>query len=220
MFSKAYDGEATKKSSVFEWHKRFKEISHFEISNEENTHHFHLYRGYCSLWIHSTRPVNQDYYVEILKPLHEAVHTKVLVIWPSVWILRHDNAPAHKDLSVKQFLTQKTITEMEYPRYSSDLAPNDFRLLPKMSASKGLRFQDTESPPPPKKKRRRHWNLFHSKSSKNVIGVMKLSCVNMGGTCSTHGTNKKYVQILVIKRVLKVWTAFIWLRTGASEGLL
>jgi hypothetical protein len=91
--------------------------------------------------------------VEILKPLHEAVHTKVLVIWPSVWILRHDNAPAHKDLSVKQFLTQKTITEMEYPRYSSDLAPNDFRLLPKMSASKGLRFQDTESTPPPQKKK-------------------------------------------------------------------
>jgi hypothetical protein len=28
-------------------------------------------------------------------------------LWPNDWILRHDNAPAHKALSVKQFLAQK-----------------------------------------------------------------------------------------------------------------
>jgi hypothetical protein len=36
------------------------------------------------------------------------------------------NAPAHKVLSGKQFLTQKSITEMEQPLFSPDLALNDF----------------------------------------------------------------------------------------------
>jgi hypothetical protein len=29
---------------------------HVEITNEDNAHHFLWYQGYCSLWIHSTRP--------------------------------------------------------------------------------------------------------------------------------------------------------------------
>jgi hypothetical protein len=64
---------------------------------------------------------------------------------PDVWILHHDNAPAHKALSVEQFLAQKSITEMEHPLYSPDLVPHDFWPFPKMkSALKGRRFQDTE----------------------------------------------------------------------------
>jgi hypothetical protein len=39
-------------------------------------------------------------------------------------ILHHDNAPAQEALSVKQFLAQKLINEMEHPPYSPDLAPN------------------------------------------------------------------------------------------------
>jgi hypothetical protein len=31
-------------------------------------------------------------------------------LWPNNWILHHDNVPAHK-----QFVTQKSITEMEHP---------------------------------------------------------------------------------------------------------
>jgi hypothetical protein len=59
------------------------------------------------------------------------------------WILHHDNAPAQKALSVKEFLVQNLITWMEQPSCSPDLAQNDFRLFPKInSALKGLIFQD------------------------------------------------------------------------------
>jgi hypothetical protein len=58
---------------------------------------------------------------------------------PNDSILHHDNAPAHKALSVKHFLAQKSITEMEQPSCSPDLAQ-----FPKIkSALKGRRFQDT-----------------------------------------------------------------------------
>jgi histone-lysine N-methyltransferase SETMAR len=50
----------------------------------------------------------------------------------------HDNAPAHKMLSVKQFPAQKLINEMEHPPFSPDLALNDFWLFSKIkSALKG-----------------------------------------------------------------------------------
>jgi len=45
MFLMAYEGEAMKKSSVFEWHKWFKESLHIEITNEDSAHHFLWYQG-------------------------------------------------------------------------------------------------------------------------------------------------------------------------------
>jgi hypothetical protein len=61
------------------------------------------------------------------------------------WILSHGNAPAHGALSVKQFLAQKPITEMEHLAHPPDMAPNDLWLFPKIKFSlKGRRFQDTE----------------------------------------------------------------------------
>jgi hypothetical protein len=64
---------------------------------------------------------------------------------PSDLTVQHDNAPAHKALSVKQFLAQKSITEMEHPSCSPDLVPNDSWLFPDIkSALKGRRFQDIE----------------------------------------------------------------------------
>jgi hypothetical protein len=59
---------------------------------------------------------NQVYYMEILARLHEAVLTKRSEPWlQNDWILHHDNAPAYKALSVKQFLAQKSMTEVEPP---------------------------------------------------------------------------------------------------------
>jgi hypothetical protein len=54
---------------------------HVEITNEVNAHRFLRYHGHSSLRIHSTRSVNQAYYVEILKQLCEAVRRK----WPELW---------------------------------------------------------------------------------------------------------------------------------------
>jgi hypothetical protein len=79
----------------------------------------------------------------MLKQLRETVRRKRPELWPTIWILYHDKAPAHKALSVKQFLAQKSITEVEHSPCSPDFALNYFWLFPK-SVLKGRRFQDTE----------------------------------------------------------------------------
>jgi len=83
--------------------------------------------------------------METLRGLREAVQTKRAGLRPNDWIIYHNNAPAHKTISVKHILAQKSITRMENWSYSSDFAPSDFWLFPKIkSALKGRRFQDTE----------------------------------------------------------------------------
>jgi hypothetical protein len=72
--------------------------------------------------------------VEILKRLRKAVCRRRPKIWPNNWIL-HDNAPAHKALSAKQFLAKKYMTEMKHPPYSTDLATNDFWMFPKIKSA-------------------------------------------------------------------------------------
>jgi hypothetical protein len=68
-------------------------------------------------------------------------------------------------LSVKQFLAQKSITEMEHPPYFPDLAPKDFWLFPEIkSVLKVQIFQDTEDI----RRKWRHWKLIHNRSYKNV----------------------------------------------------
>jgi hypothetical protein len=50
--------------------------------------------------------------VEILEQLHGVVQRWRPELWPNELILHHDNAPANKVLSVKQFLAQKSNSEM------------------------------------------------------------------------------------------------------------
>jgi hypothetical protein len=44
-------------------------------------------------------------------------------IWPDKLILHHGNAHAHNALRVREFLAKKSITKMDHPPYSPDLAP-------------------------------------------------------------------------------------------------
>jgi hypothetical protein len=52
--------------------------------------------------------VIQTYDMEMLQLL-EAVHRKKPEIWPNDWFPHHDNAPAHKALSVKYLLAQNRL---------------------------------------------------------------------------------------------------------------
>jgi histone-lysine N-methyltransferase SETMAR len=89
--------------------------------------------------------VNQTYCVDISKQLHEAMCRKRPEIFPSIWILHSDTPSANKALTVKQFLAQKSITEIEHPPCSPHLAPDDFWLFPKSEpAVKRRRFQHIE----------------------------------------------------------------------------
>jgi len=48
------------------------------------------------------------------------------------WFLLQDNAPSHNATIVKQFLAQRKVTVLDHPPCSSDLAPADYFLFPKV----------------------------------------------------------------------------------------
>jgi len=90
--------------------------------------------------------VNQQFYLEVLKQLRDAVRRKCPKLWWSgEWLLHQDNAPAHTALSVHQFLMKNGMTTASHPFYSPDLAPCDFFPFPRMKRDlKGKRFQNVE----------------------------------------------------------------------------
>jgi transposase len=85
-------------------------------------------------------------YLQVLKRLREVARRKRPELWQSgAWWLHHDNAPGHNALSVKQFLTKNSMTQLLHPPYSPDLALCDFFLFPRMKqVLKGKRFVDVE----------------------------------------------------------------------------
>jgi histone-lysine N-methyltransferase SETMAR len=82
--------------------------------------------------------VNQQCYLEVLTRLRESVRRKRLELWPHKWLLHNDSAPAHDALRVREFLAKKPITKMDHPPFSSDLAPCDFGLFPKLKNAQDL----------------------------------------------------------------------------------
>jgi len=73
--------------------------------------------------------INQQCYLEVLTWLRESVRTKRPRLWPNMWILHHDRTPAHDVLGVCEFLAKNSITKMDHPPYSLDLAPCNFWLF-------------------------------------------------------------------------------------------
>jgi histone-lysine N-methyltransferase SETMAR len=57
------------------------------------------------------------------------------------WLLYDDNAPSHRVLVTREFLTHNSIITLPHPPYSSDLAPCHFFLHTKMKLQlKGCHF--------------------------------------------------------------------------------
>jgi hypothetical protein len=59
---------------------------------------------------------------------------------PNDWILHHKSSSAHKELSVKQFLAQRSIAKVKRPIFSSDMARNDSSLFPKTVCFTGTKI--------------------------------------------------------------------------------
>ena len=66
-------------------------------------------------------------------------------LWENqTWMLHHDNAPAHASLLIRSYLAKHQTSVVPHPPYSSDLAPADFFLFPKLKTTfKGRRFPTT-----------------------------------------------------------------------------
>jgi len=87
--------------------------------------------------------VNQQCSLKLLTMLLESVRKKRPELWPDKGILNHENASAHDALKFREFLAKTSITKMEHPPYSPDLAPCDFWLFPNLkNVLKGQRFAD------------------------------------------------------------------------------
>ncbi|CAH1113610.1 unnamed protein product, partial [Psylliodes chrysocephalus] len=85
------------------------------------------------------------FYIEVLKRLCQIVSRVRPELAKNGWVLHHDNAPAHTSLKVQQILTIRNITTFPHPPHSTDLAPLDFWLFPKLKEPmKGHRYKDLE----------------------------------------------------------------------------
>ncbi|UYV65289.1 hypothetical protein LAZ67_3003835 [Cordylochernes scorpioides] len=83
--------------------------------------------------------INQNYYIDVLRRLREAVRQKP----PEKWhqknsLLHHYNARQNTAVTLQLYLAKHGITLLPQPPYSPELAPNDFLFYPKIK--KGRRF--------------------------------------------------------------------------------
>jgi hypothetical protein len=107
---------------------------------------FYIRESFHYKFVPTGQTVNQVYYMDVLERLRERFRWKSPDIFANnSRILHHDNAPAHTALPLREVLATKKITVLVHPAYSTDLAPNDFFLFPKVTKIlKGRHFDDTD----------------------------------------------------------------------------
>ena len=97
-------------------------IALFDI--DRLVHHEYVPRG---------QTVNKEFYRTVLQCLRDVVRRHRPEKWHSGnWILHHDNASAHRDVTTNEFLAKHNIPSLPHPTYSADLAPCDFFLFPQL----------------------------------------------------------------------------------------
>ena len=91
--------------------------------------------------------INKEYYQQVLRRLREALQRKQPDMWAAKnFQLHHDNAPAHSAHVIHAFLAKNSMSLVRQAPYSSDLAPCDFWLFPKLKTIlKDRRFQSREN---------------------------------------------------------------------------
>ena len=90
--------------------------------------------------------VNKEYYVELLREFRRRFRWKRPALFKSAQLhFQHDNAPVHNSILVVDYLNKLGIKTVPQPPYSSDLAPCDFCLFPKLKENlRGCRYETIE----------------------------------------------------------------------------
>ena len=84
-------------------------------------------------WVPTGQTVNKEDYFEVLREFRKRFRRKRPALFKSVqWHFHQDNTPVHNSILVTDYLTKMGIKTVPHPPYSTDLAPCDFWLFPKL----------------------------------------------------------------------------------------
>jgi len=153
MLRRAYGNEAMCHATCFAWHTRFKRgrtSLEDERSGRPSTSLTPKNVETIQWLVHKDhrRTIKEiaQFYCSVLRRLREDIRRKRPELWRAGnWLLHDDNTPSHRALATHEFLAHNNITTFPHPPYSTDLAPCDFFLFPKMKLLlKGHRFDGLE----------------------------------------------------------------------------
>ena len=154
MLQTAYGPSCMNRSSVFQWHKRFKEGRESVRDDERcgRSRELMMIPFFDSMdiiyihWVPTGITVNKEYYIEVLREFRKRFRRKRPELFESgQWHFHQNNAPVHNSILVTDYLTQMGIKTVPRPPYSPDLAPCDFWLFPKLKENlRGNRYSTIE----------------------------------------------------------------------------
>ena len=157
MLQTAYGPSCMNRSSVFQWHKRFKEGRESvrddercgrsrEVRTSEMIPFFDSMGIIYIHWVPTGITVNKEYYIEVLREFRKRFRRKRPELFESgQWHFHQDNAPVHNSILITDYLTQMGIKTVPHPPYSPDLAPCNFWLFPKLKENlRGNRYSTIE----------------------------------------------------------------------------
>ena len=124
MLQTAFRPSCMNRASVFEWHKRFKEGKD-SVRDDER----------CGRSKEVNRPelIGQRVRVRVTMFRKRFLGKRPALFKSGQWHFHQDNPPVYNSILVTDYLTKMGIKTVPRPPYSSDLAPCDFWLFPKLS---------------------------------------------------------------------------------------
>ena len=157
MLQTAYGPSCMNRSSVFQWHKRFKE-GRESVRDDERCGRSRKVRtsemiGQINDFMNRDRRVSierlsaqSNVSVGAVHIIRKRFRRKRPELFESdQWHFHQDNAPCHNSILVTDYLTQMGIKTVPHPPYSPDLAPCDFWLFPKLKENlRGNRYSTIE----------------------------------------------------------------------------